>query len=231
MYGDYCHIAGLAASGLIVVRGFVCIRSHANRIGSGTPNLLQRITENERRQAEYKAECLRESRELLYQDHLRREFTPKEPKPALPSTRVNVGAGRPRRARRVHQISRSPAAAFDDPAPEPIQLLNFDRLDFNLDSLIQIARYRGWHLCLCAHGDIGLLSSSRSAEMAEPTPANSVPRCPRSPNNGLTSGSGRPTRSRARSVREWLIRAVHPDHSFKRRNPWAHTPSFAGEFE
>jgi hypothetical protein len=152
MQDQNCHTAGPAASGLSLFQRFVRIRSHHAGTGSGTARLLALIAEDERRLAEYKAELLRELRARLYEDRLEKGFTPKEPRPALLPDRIDLGASRPRQVRRARQVSRSPAAASDDPAPEPIQ---FDALDFTPESLIQIARYRGWHLCLCAHGYIG----------------------------------------------------------------------------
>jgi hypothetical protein len=157
MQDQDCRIPGPAASGRTVFQRCVSIITlHSARVGSGTARLLGRIAEDERRLAEYRAEFLREVRARLYEDHLKRGFTPKEPRPALPSSRVSPGAGRPRQARRMRSISRSPAAAVsDEPAPEPNQFRKFDPLDFTPESLIQIARYRGWHLCLRAHGYIG----------------------------------------------------------------------------
>jgi hypothetical protein len=157
MQDQNCHIPGLATSGLTVFQRFVrIIKLHSARVGSGTARLLGRIAEDDRQLAECRAEFLRELRARLYEDHLKRGSTPKEPRPALASSRVSSGVGRPRQARRMRPISRSPAvAASDDPAPEPNQFLEFDPLDFTPECLIQIARYRGWHLCLRAHGYIG----------------------------------------------------------------------------
>jgi hypothetical protein len=157
MQSHNCHIPVPAASGLTVFQRCIrIIKRHNTRVGSGNARLLGQIAEDERRLAEYRAEFLRELRARLYEHHLERGFTPKEPRPAVPSSRVSPGAGRPRQARRLRPISRLPAAtASDDRAPEPNQFLKFDPLDFTPESLIQIARYREWHLCLRAHGYIG----------------------------------------------------------------------------
>jgi len=144
MVDQNCHIASSAANGQSVTQRFVIIiKLHSARVGSGTARLLGRIAEDERRIAEYRVELLRDVRPRLDEDHLQQKFTSKKPRPPLPSKRINTGAGKPRQARRVRQISRSPAAAAsDDPAFEPIQFVNFDPLDFTPESLIQIAHYR-----------------------------------------------------------------------------------------
>jgi hypothetical protein len=146
-----CHITSPAASGPTVFERFIStIRPRNANLGLGTRILLG--LEDERRLAEYKAKFLRELRARLYEDRLQEGFTQNKQSPALSLTRVNPRAGHSRRARRARRASRSPAAASDDPAPEPVQFLSFDPLDFTSESLIQIARYRGWHLCLQAHG-------------------------------------------------------------------------------
>jgi hypothetical protein len=124
----------------------MCVRImklHNASIGSATARILGRITEDEWQMAEYRAELMRELRARLSEHHVQSGFTPKKRASALASTRINSGAGRLRHARRVRRIGRSPAAASDDPAPEPVRFLNFNLLDFTSESLIQIAHSRG----------------------------------------------------------------------------------------